>query len=68
MSYAGRHGHRNDEFMSVPVWRMKQLQDVEQAAREAVELAGGVQMTGPRAARHVLVEVKALLEDALADD
>jgi hypothetical protein len=27
----------DDEHMSVPVWRMKQLQDIEHAAREAVE-------------------------------
>lgn len=60
--------HRpDDEHMAVPVWRMRQLQDVEHAAREAVELARGVQASGPRSARHVLVEVKALLEDALGD-
>jgi hypothetical protein len=26
----------DDEHMNVPVWRMKQLQDVEHAAREVV--------------------------------
>jgi hypothetical protein len=64
----GLHHRPTDEHMTVPVWRMKQLQDVEQAAREAVELAAHAQASGPRSPRHVLVEVKALLEDALGDE
>jgi hypothetical protein len=64
----GLHHRPDDEFMSVPVWRMRQLQDVEHAAREAVELATRAQASGPRSPRHVLVEVKALLEDALGDE
>jgi hypothetical protein len=30
----------DDEHMSVPTWRMRQLQDIEQAALEVVEMIG----------------------------
>jgi hypothetical protein len=36
----------DDEHMSVPTWRMKQLQDIEHAAREAVELIAAERSVG----------------------
>jgi hypothetical protein len=51
----------DDEHMAVPVWRMRQLQDIEDAAREAVELIA----TTPSHDQHVAGKVKTLLEDAL---
>jgi hypothetical protein len=62
-------GHRpTDEHMSVPTWRLRQLQDVEQAAREVVELARGRLDGLPLEARAFIVELRAILEDALGDD
>jgi hypothetical protein len=55
--------HRaDDEHLRVPVWRMRQLQAIEDAAREVVELV----VVTPFAERSPFErEVKALLEDAL---
>lgn len=54
----------DDEHMSVPVWRMRQLQDVEHAARECVELLKTGRGTHGAIERKVLD----LLTEALSDD
>jgi hypothetical protein len=66
--------HRpDDEHFSVPTWRMRQLQDIEDAARQCVEL---IRQTRPllRAADDLaswnvlVVQVRDLLSEALDED
>jgi|HubBroStandDraft_3_1064219.scaffolds.fasta_scaffold598517_2 hypothetical protein len=52
----------DDEHMSVPTWRMRQLQDIEQAALEVVELIGQTEYEKRSAFER---EVSALLSDAI---
>ena len=56
----------DDEHMSVPTWRMRQLQDIEQAARVAVELIAAAPVKWPEAS--LVASVRDLLTDALGDD
>ena len=54
----------DDEHMNVPTWRMRQLQDIEHAARSAVELIA----EAPAPERTSLVrEVRDLLDEVLED-
>jgi hypothetical protein len=53
--------------MAVPVWRMRQLQDVEQAAREVVELIRATSFSPAGEAGRFAAEVKGILDDALGD-
>ena len=53
---------RHDEHMALPTWRVRQLQAIEDAAHEAVEILSEKRRNG---ADEQAVEVKALLEDAL---
>jgi hypothetical protein len=52
----------DDEHMSVPTWRMRQLQDIEQAALEVVELIGATPFENRSPFER---EVSALLSDAI---
>ena len=54
---------RHDEHASVPTWRLRQLQLIEDAAREAVEILAKRRRNG--VFEQQAIEVKALLEDAL---
>ena len=51
-----------DEHMTLPTWRVRQLQDIEDAAREAIEILSEKRRNGTD---EQAIEVKALLEDAL---
>ena len=52
----------DDEHMNVPTWRMRQLQDIEQAALEVVEMIG---QTEYDKRSELAREVSALLSDAI---
>jgi hypothetical protein len=52
----------DDEHMSVPTWRMRQLQDIEQAALEVVEMIGQTEYEKRSACER---EISALLSDAI---
>jgi hypothetical protein len=52
----------DDEHMAVPVWRMRQLQDVEAAALEVIELIGQIEFDKRTTFER---EVGALLQDAV---
>jgi hypothetical protein len=52
----------DDEHMSVPTWRMRQLQDIEQAALEVVEMIGQTEYEKRSACER---EIGALLSDAI---
>jgi hypothetical protein len=54
----------DDEHMNVPTWRMRQLQDIEHAARESVELIAAA-LAPERTS--LVCEVRDLLETALGD-
>ena len=58
----------DDEHLNVPVWRMRQLQDVEQAARECVELVRATAPSERTTLANLATEMRELLEDALGDD
>lgn len=60
----------DDEHMSVPTWRMRQLQNVEQAARVVVELSRGALRESTRDAEHwaLFIEICDVLGEALGDD
>lgn len=58
-----RLDHRpRDEYMSVPTWRVRQLQLIEDAARESVEL---IAQASPAERSGLVCEVRDLLSDAL---
>jgi hypothetical protein len=50
----------DDERMAVPVWRVRHLQTIEDAAREIVELL--------KARRITLNEIEGMLDDALGGE
>jgi hypothetical protein len=52
----------DDEHMSVPTWRMRQLQDIEQAALEVVEMIGQTEYEKRSESER---EISALLSDAI---
>jgi hypothetical protein len=52
----------DDEHMNVPVWRMRQLQDIEAAALEVVEMIGQTEFEKRSAFER---EVGAILSDAI---
>lgn len=62
-----------DEHFNVPVWRMRQLQDIEDAARQCIEL---IAQTRPalRAAEDLpswdllVGEIRDLLQEAIGDE
>jgi hypothetical protein len=54
--------------MTVPVWRMRQLQNVEQAAREVVEVCRTASFSPAGEPGRFAAEIRGLLEDALGDD
>jgi hypothetical protein len=56
----------DDEHMNVPTWRMRQLQNIEQAARQAVELINVAPVKWPEAS--LVATVRDLLVEALGDD
>ena len=56
----------DDEHMNVPTWRMKQLQDIEHAARQAVEL---INLTPtPLRNSNLAIEIRDALVEALKED
>ena len=59
---------RDDEHLSVPTWRMRQLQDIEHAARECVELLPKVMHDADPAQAAQLAVVYDLLHEALGND
>ena len=62
MPYEPGLPRRHDEHMTLPTYRVRQLQDIEAAAIEAVELIS----TSPQGLRNVLTaEVKGLLSEVL---
>jgi hypothetical protein len=62
------HHRPDDEHMTVPVWRMRQLQNVEQAAREVVEVCRTASFSPAGEPGRFAAEIRGLLEDALGDD
>jgi hypothetical protein len=52
----------DDEHMRVPTWRLKQLQDIEHAARTAVELLDEQPPDAP-----LVATVRDLLSEALGE-
>jgi hypothetical protein len=64
MPYEPGLPRRHDEHMTLPTYRVRQLQDIEDAATEAVELIN-TQEQDKRRSFAVLAEVRALLTEAL---
>jgi hypothetical protein len=54
-----------DEHMTLPTWRVRQLQDIEGAATEAVELIAETSPHDRSRLADLTAEVRALLENAL---
>lgn len=57
----------DDEHMNVPTWRMRQLQTIEDAAREVVEMTAHVYPVRRESMRGLLAEVHDKLVEALGD-
>ena len=55
----------DDEHYSVPTWRLRQLQDIEHAARQCVEL---IKQGGTRERSALVTVIDGLLTEALGDD
>jgi hypothetical protein len=54
-----------DEHMTLPTWRVRQLQSIEDAARETVELIRETKPQDRQRRADLVAEVQALLEDAI---